>query len=130
MCKGTWVCFKCRVAVRRDTWRLVTYIRPELIGGTGSGRVRCPHCRGACQFLGPSIAIPPKRELTSWRRLQAEITQFRLDEAARGTKSATRKKHDLEHRIRDLKSRPISSGRTRLVKEREKKLSDEKITGI
>jgi hypothetical protein len=124
MCKGTWVCFKCRTAVRRDTWRLVTYIRPELMGGTGSGRVRCPHCRSVCQFLGPSIAIPPKRELASWRRLQAEITRLRLDEVARRKESATRKKHDLEHRILDIKSRPASSGRTRLVKKLEKELSN------
>src|SRR5690349_7331482 len=96
MCKGTWVCFKCRTAVRRDTWRHVTYLRPELIGDTMTGRVRCPHCRRACQFLGPSIAIPPKRELASWRRLQEEVAQFRRDLAAADQKTATRKKHDLE----------------------------------
>ena len=124
MCKGTWVCFKCRTAVRRDTWRHVTYLRPELIGDTMTGRVRCPHCRSACQFLGPSIAIPPKRELASWRRLQEEVARFRQDLAAADQKSATRKKHDLEQRIRDLKSRPSSLGRVRLVKELEKELTD------
>ena len=124
MCKGTWVCFKCRTAARRYTWRHVTYLRPELIGDTMTGRVRCPHCRRACQFLGPSIAIPPKRELTSWRRLQAEILQFRQNLAAADQKSATRKKHDLEQRIRHLNGRPASSGRTRLVKKLGKDLSD------
>ena len=124
MCKGTWVCFDCRVAVRRDTWRLVTHIHPELIGDTCGDSVSCPHCRGACQFLGPSIAVPPKRDVASWRRLQSEISEFRQSEAARQQKTATRQKHDLEQRIRDLKSRPASSGRTRLVKELEKELSD------
>lgn len=124
MCKGTWVCFKCRTAVRRATWRLVTYVRPELVGDTMTGRVRCPHCRRACQFLGPSIAIPPKREVSSWRRLQADVAQFREDVGGDRKKSATRKKHDLEQRIRDLKSRPASSGRTRLIKELEKELPD------
>jgi len=124
MCKGTWACFKCRTAVRRDTWRHFTYLHPELIGDTMTGRVRCPHCRSACQFLGPSIAIPPKRELTSWRRLQVEVAKFRQDVAADSQKSATHKKHDLERRIRDLKSRSASSQRTRLVKELEKELSD------
>jgi hypothetical protein len=89
-----------------------------------TGRVRCPHCRHACQFLGPSIAIPPKRETVSWRRLQAEIAQFRQDVAADRQKSATRKRHDLERRIRELKSRPLTSGRARLLKELEKELSD------
>jgi hypothetical protein len=89
-----------------------------------TGRVRCPHCRRACQFLGPSIAIPPKRDLTTWRRLQAEVLQFRQDSAAAEQKSATRKNHDLAQRIRDLKGRPASSERTRLVKELGKELSD------
>ncbi len=89
-----------------------------------TGRVRCPHCRSACQFLGPSIAIPPKRELVSWRRLEAEVTQFRQEVAAERQNSATRKKHDLEQRIRDLETRPSSSGRARLIKELEKRLSN------
>ena len=87
------------------------------------GRVRCPHCRSACQFLGPSIAIPPKQELARWSRLQEEVAQFRQDLAATDHKTATRKKHDLERRIRDLKSRPTSSERTRLVKKLEMELS-------
>ena len=110
--------------MRRDTWRLVTHMHPELIGDTGAGRVRCPHCRGVCQFLGPSVAIPPKRDAASWRRLQSEISEFRQSEAARQKKTATRQKHDLERRIGDLKSRPASSERTRLVKELEERLSD------
>lgn len=122
MCKGTWVCFKCRVAVRRDTWRHVTYLHPELIGDTRGDHVRCPQCRGACQFLGPSIAIPPKRELTSWRSLQAKIAKSRQDAAAIRKEVTTRKKHDLEHRIRDIKNRPANSGRTHLIKKLEKKL--------
>jgi hypothetical protein len=56
--------------------------------------------------------------------LQAEIAQARQDAAASREEAATRKKHDLEHRIRDIKSRPTSSGRSRLVKELEEKLSD------
>ena len=124
MCKGTWVCFKCRTAVRRDTWRLITYVRPELVGDTMKGGVRCPHCRTACQFIGPSIAIPPKRGVASWRRLQADVTRFRQTVAAGLHKSAIRKKHDLEQRIRDLKSRPANSGRALLLKELEKELSD------
>jgi len=120
MCKGTWICFKCRVAVRRDTWRLVTAMRPELIGGKGAERVRCPHCRAACQFLGPSIAIPPKRDLAGWRRLQAWVVRFRKDLATRRKESATREKHDLERRIGILKRRPANSERLRLIKELKK----------
>jgi len=60
----------------------------------------------------------------AWVGGLAEIAQFRQDEAARRKESATRQKQDLQHRIRDLKNRPASSGRTRLVKELEKELSD------
>src|ERR1700679_465400 len=89
MCKGTWVCFKCRTAVRRDTWRLVTHKNPSLIGGVGAGRVLCPHCCSTCQFLGPSIAIPPKRNLQNWKRLESNIVHFRLDEVERSKKDST-----------------------------------------
>jgi hypothetical protein len=122
MCKGTWVCFKCRTAARRDTWRLVTHKNPSLIGDIGTGRVRCPHCRSACQFLGLSIAIPPKRDLQGWKRLESDIVHFRLDEVERNKKDSTRKKHDIEQRVRDLKSRAQSAGRSTLVKELQKNL--------
>jgi hypothetical protein len=98
---------------------------PELMGDIMDGSVRCPHCRRACRFLGPSIAIPPKRESEAWRRLEAKIMKFRLDYAEWRKKATTRDKHDLEHRIRDLKNRPTSSGRAQLVKQLEKRLSDD-----
>lgn len=98
-------------------------MRPELFGDTMSGEVKCPQCRSDCQFLGPSIAIPPKREVAAWRRLRAEVAQFRQDLAAECQKSAVRDRHDLERRISKLKSRPPSSGRARLIKELEKQLS-------
>ena len=60
MCNGTWVCFDCRTAVRRTTWRHVTYARAWLIGSKNVGMARCPHCAAPCSFLGPTICIPPK----------------------------------------------------------------------
>jgi len=122
MCKGTWVCFRCRTAVRHDTWRLVTHEKPALIGDIGAGRVRCPHCRRACQFMGPSIAIPPKRDLQSWKHLESDIIHFRLDEGERSKKERARKKHSIEQRVRDLKERPPSAQRSSLIKELQRDL--------
>jgi hypothetical protein len=73
--------------------------------------------------LGPSIAIPPKRETEGWQRLEAKTMKFRLDYTEWRKKATTREKHDLEHRIRDLKSRATSLGRDQLIKELEEKLS-------
>ncbi len=84
--------------------------------------MRCPHCRGACQFLGPSIAIPPKRDLQSWKRLESDIVHFRLVEVERTKKDSTRKKHDIEQRVRDLKHRAPNAERSALIKELQKDL--------
>src|SRR5687767_3634486 len=102
MCNGTWVCFDCRVAVRRPSWRLVTYLRPWLIGSRDVGRVRCPHCAAACNFLGPTIEAPPKRDIAAWDRLRNEVEQVHAAETEARFKESVRRRHDLEQRIREL----------------------------
>ncbi len=124
MCKGTWVCFFCRVAVRRDTWRLVTHVHPELIGSTDSDKVRCPQCSKASVFLGPSITIPPKRDLRGWKRLKESVLQFQQELTVRSKKDSTVKKHALEQRIIDLESRGDDVGRLVLIKSLKKELTD------
>lgn len=117
MCNGNWVCFACRIAVRRRTWRCVTFIRPWLIGSTEVGAVRCPGCRELCQFIGPTIEIPPKRDLAGWRRLQADVEKLRVALAERRFEESVRRRHALEQRIRTLEERPPSRGRDRLLNE-------------
>ena len=116
MCNGTWVCFGCRTAVRRPTWRLVTLVRPWLIGGTGAGRVRCPVCGRSSQFLGPSIEIPPKRDVAGWQRLRGEVARLHAAAVDDRFAESVRRTHDLEQRLRDLESRPPSAGREELLK--------------
>jgi hypothetical protein len=117
MCNGTWVCFDCRTAVRRPTWRLVTYLRPWLIGGTGVGNVRCPTCRKACHFLGPTIEIPPKQNVAAWGRLRGQVTSMHAAAAEDRFKESVRRRHDLEQRIRELEARPSNAGRDALIQE-------------
>ena len=126
MCKGTWVCFLCRVAVRRDTWRLVTHVHPELVGDTMSGRVKCPECRSVCRFLGPSITIPPKRDARGWSQLENQINRFQRDHAEQSKKVKTQTRHAIERRIGALEKRGESTGRIVLIKELKKELKPNK----
>ena len=123
MCNGTWVCFNCRLAVRRPTWRLVTYLRPWLIGATDVGHVRCPRCHELCQFLGPTVEIPPKRDVAGWERLRDEVAQSHATAAEDRFTESVRRTHDLEQRIRDLESRPQNPGRDALIQELRAKLA-------
>ena len=116
MCNGTWVCFECRLAVRRPTWRLVTYLRPWLIGSTDVGKVRCAKCRESCHFLGPTIEIPPKQDVAAWNRLREQVAEVHNTAADERFKESVRRRHDLEQRIRELETRPANSGRDALIK--------------
>jgi len=114
MCKGNVVCFDCRIALRSFTWRLVTYVKPESIGSTGS--TRCPHCGELCYFLGPSIPVPKKSNRKAWEKLRTSIMKKRAEVSSRRRKSLVRRKHDLEKQILDLEMRGPSEGRKGLLK--------------
>ena len=122
MCKSTWVCFRCRRAVRRFSWRHITYLRPWLIGSIDVGNVRCPGCKEPCRFLGPTIEIPPKQESKKWKRLQAFVEGFCIEAASCRFKKAVRARHDLEQRIRDLMARDSNEGREELIAELKEQL--------
>src|SRR5262245_41976184 len=117
MCNGTWVCFECRTAVRRRTWRLIMYIRPWLIGSKEVGDVRCPKCKKACRFLGPTVEIPPTRDVAGWNQLCEEVSRLQTAVAEDRFKESVRSKHDLEQRIRELENRPANPGRDKLIKQ-------------
>ena len=114
MTKGNVVCFDCRIALRRATWRLVTFMKPETIGSTG--KTLCPHCRQPCQFLGPSIPVPKKRDAKGWENLRQAILKKRLDVYSQSIKKAVRAKHDLEQQIQELEGKDANAGRKSLIK--------------
>jgi hypothetical protein len=123
MCNGTWVCFECRLAVRRPTWRHVTHLRPWLIGSTKVGHVPCPKCGQQCRFLGPTVEIPPKRDISRWHDLQMAVETFHLNQVDSRFRDSVRRQHDLEQRIRELQGRPRSPGRDHLIKELRARLA-------
>ena len=122
MCNGTWVCFDCRTAVRRPTWRHVTNRRPSLIGL--AGRVRCPSCHGECKFLGPSIEIPPKRKVQSWRNLQKWVEKHRAEAVDSEYRKLIRRRHKLEQQISELRARPANDGREELITKLKQQLAE------
>src|SRR5947207_10916400 len=106
MCNGTWVCFDCRVALRRRTWRGVTARHPWLIGSIGSGGVLCRKCRQACLFLGPTVEIPPRRDVRGWKRLRERILKMRDAAKEMYFEDLVRWRHEVERKIEGLKDRP------------------------
>jgi hypothetical protein len=111
MCNGSWVCFDCRPAVRRRTWRAITHVRPDLIGSTDLEDVRCPTCHQPCRFLGPTMELPRKRDAAAWPRLRKHVDRTRIAAVEDEQVRSARHRHTLEKRIRSLKSRPASPSR-------------------
>ena len=116
MCHGSWVCFACRKVIRRPTWRHVTWLRPWLIGSTEVGRVPCPTCGELCQFLGPTIEVPPRRDLKGWERLRNRVERLGADGAEAQEKRRVRETHKIERTVADLQSRPANKQRAKLIK--------------
>jgi hypothetical protein len=88
-----------------------------LIGRTDIGPVRCPECRQLCSSLGPTIEIPPKRDVAGWNRLRERVARGHVAAVDDEYKKSVRRRHDLEQRIRELEGRPSSPGRDELVKQ-------------
>ena len=115
MCNGTWVCFDCRIAVRRRTWRLVTRMDPRAIGARAA-RVPCAKCGKASVFLGPTVEVPPKMNVMGWKRLRERVAQLRIEAAEIDFEDSVRWRHKLEQTIEELKARPRNAGRDRSIK--------------
>ncbi len=120
VCRGNWICFECRIAARRDTWRGVTACTPETIGMTGN--VKCRHCNQHAFFIGPSIKVPPKAKIKEWQKLFNQIFSFRQAYQENLHKQRVFAKHVLEKEILKLKSRPTNYQRNRLISKYEKEL--------
>jgi hypothetical protein len=87
------------------------------------GDVRCSRCHQACQFLGPSIEIPPKRDVAAWERLREQVNLAHTNAAADRFKDSIRRRHDIEQQIRELEGRPSNPGRDSAIKELRRKLA-------
>ena len=117
MCNGTWVCFDCRIAVRRPTVRRILLYAPWLIGDTAYGPVLCPCCRQPCHFIGTEIELPSKHDRRGWKRLRLQVQCRRFEALQERHMDAVRNRHDLIQQIRVLESRPLTDGRRKQVRQ-------------
>ena len=115
MCNATYVCFDCRLSSRWPTWKDVTSFNPGELGRR-SELVRCRKCGKACIFLGPSVEIPPKRNVSGWKRLRERVAEIRSSLATKRFKDSVRWRHEWEQEIAKLKARPVNPQRDRLIK--------------
>jgi hypothetical protein len=97
-----WVCFDCRMAVRRHGW---------------AKDVRCPSCARPCLNLGTKAPLPPKTRVRDWLALRDRHYEFERRRALRQERERVTSRHALERRIRALEARPASRGRTLLIRQ-------------
>jgi hypothetical protein len=108
MSNKKWVCFGCRVAVRR----------PQ----SDKAEVLCSECGKPCSYIGYKIPVPPKGKVREWKLLQEQLHSERSRKEIAITKSQVRRKHELEQEIVRLEAMPKNEGRTKAVKQLRKKL--------
>jgi hypothetical protein len=96
-----WVCFDCRLAVRRSSL---------------AKDVRCPGCAKPCECLGCKTPVPPKSRVRDWARLREDFYRFRRERAIKDYASRTGRLLDLERDIARLSARPAKRGRTAMIR--------------
>jgi hypothetical protein len=100
MINHAWVCFDCRMAVRRS----------------GSSKdVRCPSCAGACVSLGYKVPIPPKAKIKAWSDLRERFYRYQRECWPHLHKMRVQVTHRLERQLQRLVSMPVSPRRARRI---------------
>jgi hypothetical protein len=108
MSNCAWVCFDCRMAVRRS--------------GV-SKQVRCPNCAGTCECLGTRIPIPPKAKIKAWEELRERFYRWQRQRWLTSHKQRVRSVHGLEQQLRRLQAMPLKPGRTDMIAYLNRRLS-------
>lgn len=98
-----YVCFDCRVSVRRLTDPHAYLDHRYQRTGRLAEEVRCPECGGPCRELGVYIPVPPKRDVKAWRELEKKLREGRIEEDAEVRRRIVRRRHAIERRIEQIR---------------------------
>lgn len=101
MANSSWVCFECRLAVRRPTQHI--------------GDVTCAECGVACSPLGYKTPVPALRDVGAWRNVLAAETEKKQQRATDAAAARVRSRHALEQEIRRLEAMPENAGRATAI---------------
>ncbi len=121
-CNGNSVCFQCRLNIRCETFRIVSKVRPELIGKQDGPK--CPSCGELTYFIGPDLEVPPKNKLKAWKDLFEQCMNHSNSIEAEKDVEILNYKHTLEMQIAELKNRPDNPERARQISDLLSRLAD------
>jgi|GEM_PF-424876 len=108
----SWVCFDCRLAIRRPK---DTPVGP-----------RCSACGADCVCIGYKIEIPRKVDVKGWKKLKERLRNSALEAMDRARVGRVRAQHGKEQRIKTLKALDPPGPETRgLIAKLEKKVGAE-----
>lgn len=108
MSTSAWVCFECRISVRRET--------------QFKGEVPCPECGSACTFLGYKIPVPPKSKIKTWAQLRNQLHREATTRVNDAVQARVQRQHQLEQEISKLQTMPSNPGRSAAIRRLQKKL--------
>lgn len=109
MGRRLWVCFYCRIAVRRPTAMMTA---------------SCAKCRRPCVCLGYRIRIPPASKPEKWDELHASYYLKRAEREEKERQARVKKIHAIEKTIADFERRPKSRERDQQIKALRKQRND------
>ncbi|MBI3828809.1 MAG: hypothetical protein HY291_04790 [Planctomycetes bacterium] len=103
MATTAWVCFDCRVALRRPCG----YYRREVL---------CTLCRQPCINISYKIPIPPKQKKRQWAALFEQLMRQKREQIVSTQQAKMRRKRALIQEIARLESMPANEGRKKAIR--------------
>jgi len=110
MSKHKFICFKCRISVKRE-------LHPET-------QVKCPSCGSKCEWIGVKIPVPPKKNIKAWESLKHQLLEEESSLIENNKIEHIKRKHEIEKEIQKLELKPENSGRLSLIKQLKKELKN------
>src|SRR5688572_7778870 len=109
--KSNWVCFRCRLAVRRPNFSYAN-VPP------------CANCGHPSFRLGHTVPLPAKADIRGWKQLHEQMREMLHTFEENRYKQRIRERHNIEQEIVKLMSRPENRGRASAIRLLRKRLAN------